>query len=117
MLRPATPPGRRGPGHGTMTRPLTQMRNFGPATAARLAAIGIADEAALRQTGAVGAYLRLKHQYPRETSQNALYALVGALSGRPWQDVREEARAALATALATRQDREKPGNCPDGDTL
>ena len=90
-----------------MTKSLVHMHNFGPKTAARLAAIGVADEAALRRIGAVGAYLRLKHRFPRETSLNALYALFGALGGRPWQDVRQEARQALAEALAA-----KARRCP-----
>jgi DNA transformation protein and related proteins len=83
-----------------MAKPLGRLFNIGPVTTARLAEIGIADEAALRRHGAVGAYLRLKHRFPRETSLNALYAITGALSGRPWQAVRDEARRALAEALA-----------------
>ena len=81
------------------SRALADLRNLGALTAARLADIGIADEAALRAIGPVAAYRRLKFAYPRETTLVALYALHGALVDISWMDLPQEVRRALRAAL------------------
>ena len=65
-------------------RRLDHLLNLGPASATRLREVGIADEAALRRVGAVAAYRRVKHAFPRETTLVLLYALAGALADIPW---------------------------------
>jgi DNA transformation protein len=67
-----------------MTSDLIELKNIGPASVRQLRAVGIADAAALRKLGAIAAYRRLKHAFPREVSLNMLYALEGALRGCPW---------------------------------
>jgi DNA transformation protein len=76
-------------------RPLHLLPNVGVVTAARLRAVGIADEAALRRLGALVAYRRVKHAYPRETTIVLLYALHGAITDMPWTALTAEDRTAL----------------------
>ncbi len=63
---------------------LTTLKNIGPASARQLREVDIADAAALRVLGAVAAYRRLKHAFPRQVSLNMLYALEGALRDCVW---------------------------------
>lgn len=67
-----------------MSDDLLRLKNIGPATIRQLRDVGIADEAALRRLGALDAYRRLKHAFPRHTSLVMLYALEGALRGCHW---------------------------------
>ncbi len=67
-----------------------------PFSGSVLLVIQQADE--LRRVGAVVAYVRTKAVWPR-ASLNLLWALEGALSGRPWQQVAETDRASLLMAL------------------
>ena len=80
--------------------------NLGPMTWRRLCEVGIEDEAALRQAGALHAYVRLKFLFPREVSLNALYAMEAALRGCHWLDLDPAIKARLkgeaAAALAGR---------------
>lgn len=76
-------------------RSLHLLLNLGPVTARRLREVGIDDEAALRRYGAVAAYRRVKHAFPRETSLVLLYALHGAITGTPWTALPETVRANL----------------------
>jgi DNA transformation protein len=85
-----------------MTRALEDLRNLGPVTARRLAAVGIADEAALRGLGPVAAYARLRHAYPRETGLNALWAIAGALADLPWNRLPDDLKARLRAEVAGR---------------
>jgi len=64
-----------------MTGDLLRLKNIGPASVRQLRDVGIEDEAALRKLGALAAYRRLKHAFPREVSLVMLYALEGALAG------------------------------------
>ena len=63
---------------------LTTLQNIGPASARQLREVDITDAATLRALGAVAAYRRLKHAFPRQVSLNMLYALEGALRDCPW---------------------------------
>ena len=63
---------------------ISKLLNLGPVSERQLAEVGIADADALRATGALEAYARLKWRYPREISIVALYALDGALSDTRW---------------------------------
>lgn len=83
-----------------MTSDLIELKNIGPASVRQLREVGVADAAALRKLGAIAAYRRLKHAFPREVSLNMLYALEGALRACPWNrlppGVREKLKAAAA---------------------
>ena len=78
--------------------PLTGMRNLGPRTTQWLASIGITTPSRLRRVGPVAAYVRLKRAH-RGVSLNALYALVGAVEGLHWTEVRRTRRLDLLLAV------------------
>jgi len=67
-----------------MASDLIRLKNIGPASIRQLREVGIADEADLRKLGAIAAYQRLRHAFPREVSLVMLYALEGALRGCHW---------------------------------
>jgi hypothetical protein len=85
---------------------LLRLKNIGPASARQLHEVGIGSAAALRRHGALAAYRRLKHAFPREISLNMLYALEGALRdchrNRLPPGVKETLLAAAKAALAKR---------------
>jgi len=74
------------------------LRNLGPKSQQMLAAAGIKTVARLRKLGAVAAYAHIKQKSPR-ASLNLLWALEGALTGLPWQDVARNHRTSLLLAL------------------
>jgi len=74
------------------------MLNLGPKSARWLEGIGIRSAAALRRVGAVPAYVRLKREHSG-AGLNLLYALVGAVEGMPWTDVRRTRRLELLLAV------------------
>ena len=77
---------------------LSAVANLGPKSAAMLAAAGVTTLAQLRSLGAVTAYLRVRRAQPK-ASLNLLWALEGAVSGLPWQQVAREHRTRLLMAL------------------
>jgi DNA transformation protein len=81
-----------------MTNDLARLKNIGPASIRQLREVGIEDAAALRKLGALAAYRRLKHAFPREVSLLMLYALEGALRDCHWNrlppGVKEKLQAA-----------------------
>lgn len=82
-----------------MSRPVASLRNLGPKTARLLAEIGVETESDLRHLGPVEAYRRLKFQFGRQVSLNALYALVGALEERDWRSFGADEKARLLKAV------------------
>lgn len=81
---------------------LVELRNLGPKSQAMLAAAGIMSVEQLRQLGAVAAYLKVKAT-GANASLNLLWALEGALTGLPWQEVAREHRLSLLLALEAAQ--------------
>ena len=83
-----------------MTRPVSSLRNLGPAMdeACAKAGIGSADE--LESLGAHEAYRKLLHA---GTSPHFIgyYVLHMALQGRPWNDCKGAEKEALRTAFDT----------------
>ena len=75
---------------------------LGPASAARLAQLGVHDAATLRQRDAFELYAALKAIAPK-TSLNMLYALLGAQEGVDWRVIARERRSALLTELDARR--------------
>ncbi len=86
------------PSDGACAEELSALLNLGPASVAMLNQAGILDLVTLRGLGAVRAYARVKLTSPK-ASLNLLWALEGALSGRPWQEVADADRASLLMAL------------------
>ncbi|WP_102798266.1 TfoX/Sxy family protein [Bowmanella denitrificans] len=76
---------------------LASLPGLGPKSARWLNESGIHSLAQLQAIGAIRAYAMVSAQRP--VSLNLLYALVGALEGRRWQDVAKQDRASLIMAL------------------
>lgn len=77
---------------------LADLRNLGPKSQQALAKVGVVSVAQLRRLGAVAAYAKAKRS-GANISLNLLWALEGALSGLPWQEVAREHRTSLLLAL------------------
>lgn len=84
---------------------LTGLKNIGPVSARQLREVGIDSAAALRRIGALDAYRRLKHAFPREISLVMLYALEGALRDCHWNRLPPGVKDRLKRAAAPRLQR------------
>ena len=73
---------------------ISKLRNLGPKSEEMLIRAGIRSVDQLRKIGAVRAYVQLK-KTEKNTSLNLLWALEGALSDRPWQEVAKQDRLRL----------------------
>jgi DNA transformation protein and related proteins len=82
-----------------VNRRVGALRNLGPASARRLAAIGVRTEADLRRLGAVGAYARVGFEEGGPASLNLLWALHGALQDVDWRSVSAAEKARLRAEL------------------
>jgi DNA transformation protein len=69
-----------------------------------LRAAGLNDVAQLRALGAVRAFTQVRRSQP-QASLNLLWALEGALTGLPWQQVAREHRTSLLMALEEHEHR------------
>lgn len=78
--------------------PIPDLPNLGPKSREMLERAGIDSLEQLRALGSVGAYARVKRNGGR-ASLNLLWALEGALTGLPWQEVAREHRTSLLLAL------------------
>jgi hypothetical protein len=76
----------------------TSLGGVGPVSKRMLAASGITSVETLRRLGSVEAYRRVRSHHPR-ASLNLLWALEGALTGRPWEDVARSDRLSLLLQL------------------
>jgi predicted flap endonuclease-1-like 5' DNA nuclease len=97
---PPPPRGKKPPAKAAPA-PLAPLRNIGPVSKRMLAAAGITSVETLRELGAVEAYRRVRSRDPR-ASLNLLWALEGAVSGRPWQEVARNDRLTLLLQLDNR---------------
>lgn len=91
---------------GKLRLRVRDLRNLGPRAEALLAEIGIHSVEALRERGALEAYLELRRRGSMKTL-NMLWALVGALDpwpeGTDWREVsRSEARLPLMLEVEAR---------------
>ncbi|QYF96086.1 TfoX/Sxy family protein [Massilia sp. PAMC28688] len=77
---------------------LIDMQGLGPVTAAWLEQIGILCPAQLRAAEPFDVYARLKARIPG-VNILALYAIIGAIEGRHWQDIKRERRADIVLRL------------------
>lgn len=78
---------------------LDDLRNLGPATARRLAEVGIDSQAELWRVGSVEAYVRLRFRFGKRVTLNALWAMEAALLGIHWCDLSKERKRELALRL------------------
>ncbi len=83
-------------GEGKAT--IAELPNLGPKSQQMLLASGIASVEQLRELGSVAAYARVKARH-KSASLNLLWALEGALSGLPWQEVARQHRTSLLLSL------------------
>lgn len=79
----------------------TPLPNIGPVSKRMLASAGIKSIETLRRLGSIEAYRRVRAHDPR-ASLNLLWALEGALTGRPWEDVARNDRLSLLLQLENR---------------
>jgi DNA transformation protein and related proteins len=79
-------------------RDLGELQNLGPRSRAMLVEAGISSVEQLRRLGSVRAYALVK-ETGANASLNLLWALEGAISGMPWQEVAREHRLSLLLAL------------------
>ena len=77
---------------------LEDLRTVGTATARWLRAVGITTVAELRRVGAPEAYGRIECRFGRDVNLNLLYALAGALKGRPYNSFSPAEKARLRRA-------------------
>lgn len=75
------------------TQPVDRLPNLGAVSAQRLAEIGVRTAGDLGRLGALATYRRWKAAHPRETTRTALWALIGALDGRPFTALSPAERA------------------------
>ena len=68
----------------------------------RLIAIDVRTADDLRSMGAIEAYARLKFQFGRDITLNALWAMDGALSEVDWRHLSHERRQELKELLSRR---------------
>ncbi|MBQ0931844.1 TfoX/Sxy family protein [Ideonella sp. 4Y16] len=93
---------------------LAELPGLGPRSAEWLRAAGIDSAEQLRRLGAVAAYAQVRARQPR-ASLNLLWALEGAISGLPWQQVARQHRTSLLLALEEHLRRHPPaGSAPKG---
>ena len=79
---------------------LESLMNLGPASIEMLNRAGIATREQLRELGAVRAFLAVKQSGSRP-SLNLLWALAGALSGTPWNQLAPALKQRLRNELAS----------------
>ena len=68
--------------------PIASLKNLGPASAQQLAQISIYNYGQLKCKGAIPCYALLLQQESFKPSFNLLYAMLGAIDNRPWQEYR-----------------------------
>jgi len=78
---------------------LRDLKGLGPKSEMLLAEAGIKTEAALREIGAIGAFIRLRKECHVKPSLNFLYAMVGALEGEHWLNVARHEKGRLLMEL------------------
>jgi len=82
-------------------RTLRGMRGLGPKSVEWLAEVGIETPAQLEKLGSVGAFLRVRKQQPK-VSSNLLYALEGALLDVHWAKLPADLKRRLVDAVEPR---------------
>ncbi len=79
-------------------RPIEELKNLGPRSAAALRAIGITTVGALRAIGPVEAFVMLR-QSGRSFNRVMLWAMAMGLEDRHWQDVTAQEKRELTAGI------------------
>jgi DNA transformation protein len=74
---------------------MTKLRNIGPKSTERLAAVGVHSLEDVERLGVVETYLRVKAAFPDRVSLNLLWGLQGALMGIPWNQIPDDIKQDL----------------------
>ncbi|MEO9825643.1 MAG: TfoX/Sxy family DNA transformation protein [Paracoccaceae bacterium] len=90
-----------------MVKPVSSIRNLGPASDAAFVRAGIKSADALRTLGADAAYAKLLATGTRPHFIG-YYALVMGLQGRPWNDCQGDEKTALRTRFDALKTAAKP---------
>lgn len=77
---------------------LESLKGLGPKSAAMLRQVGIHSREELMAHDPFALYARLKAEIPG-ISLNMLYALIGAVENRHWQDIKKEKRTTILLRL------------------
>ena len=85
--------------------PIEKLKNLGPKSARMLHAAKIHTLADLAACGAINAYIKVRES-GQNASLNLLYALVGALENKHWQDVKRQQKHELILALDAYNDQQ-----------
>lgn len=78
---------------------LRDLPGLGPKSEALLIEVGIETPEALRELGAVRAFIKLKKECSAKPSLNFLYAMVGAVEGESWLKVAKHEKGRLLMEL------------------
>jgi DNA transformation protein and related proteins len=81
-----------------MTRALSSLKGLGPRSEEMLPQVGIHNADDLLAADPYEIYKRLKATVPG-TSINALYAIIGAIEDRNWQDIKRERKGEILMRL------------------
>ena len=74
---------------------IANLKGLGPKSEEILSEVGIHTKDKLMETGAVGAFLKVKKMSGVNPSLNLLYALVGAIEDKHWVDIAREEKSRL----------------------
>jgi len=80
-------------------RPVSGLRNLGPASARMLAEVGIRSIGELSAIGPVKAYVRVKAVRSRGASINLLWSMAAGLQDKHWHELDAEEKSALLAEL------------------
>ena len=90
---------------------ISELRNLGPKSQDMLNRAGISSVGQLREIGAARAYVQVKRM-EKNVSLNLLWALEGALSNRPWQEVAKQERLRLLLDVEALESEHASSNTP-----
>ena len=82
-----------------MDTQLRQLKGLGPQSEKWLIEVGITSPQVLRDLGPVRAYIRLMQDGSNKPSLNFLYALVGAVEDKHWQEIAHKEKGRLLIEL------------------
>lgn len=74
---------------------IADLKGLGPKSEKCLLEIGIRTKDELKEMGAVRAFIKLKTESSVSPSLNFLYAMVGALENKHWQEIAREEKGRL----------------------
>jgi TfoX-like protein len=89
---------------------LKDLKGLGPKTEKQLNAIGIYNKSDLEEMGAVNVFIKLGEKAATKPSLNFLYALVGAIEDKHWQEIAKHDKQRLLMELEDLKELNKSNN-------